>query len=46
MFSDNAPITLVKLMGNYYAITESPFIHQINTDTLETVLKVRNSYFH
>ncbi|MPC85137.1 Beta,beta-carotene 15,15'-dioxygenase [Portunus trituberculatus] len=41
MFSDNAPVGVVKFGGEYYCITEAPFLHKIDPTTLETISKVR-----
>ncbi|KAK7070188.1 Beta,beta-carotene 9',10'-oxygenase, partial [Halocaridina rubra] len=40
MFSDNAPVGVVKFGGEYYCTTEAPFIHKIDPTTLETISKV------
>ncbi|KAG7157614.1 carotenoid isomerooxygenase-like [Homarus americanus] len=40
MFSDNAPIGVVTFGGEYYCITEAPFLHKIDPTTLETISKV------
>ncbi|XP_064108966.1 carotenoid isomerooxygenase-like [Macrobrachium nipponense] len=40
MFSDNAPVGVVKFGGEYYCITEAPFLHKIDPTTLETISKV------
>ncbi|XP_050736587.1 carotenoid isomerooxygenase-like [Eriocheir sinensis] len=40
MFSDNAPVGVVKFGGEHYCITEAPFLHKINPTTLETINKV------
>lgn len=40
LFSDNAPVTLARYGGSYYATTEAPFLHRVNVDTLETLEKV------
>ena len=41
MFSDNAPVGVVKFGGEHYCITEAPFLHKIDPTTLETISKVR-----
>lgn len=40
MISDNAPVALVEIGGNTYATTESPFLHRVDLDTLETLEKI------
>ncbi|XP_068202819.1 carotenoid isomerooxygenase-like [Palaemon carinicauda] len=40
MFSDNAPVGVVKFGGEYYCTTEAPFLHKIDPTTLETISKV------
>nr|XP_027223258.1 carotenoid isomerooxygenase-like [Penaeus vannamei] len=40
MFSDNAPVGVVTFGGEYYCITEAPFLHKIDPTTLETISKV------
>ncbi|CAL4146233.1 unnamed protein product, partial [Meganyctiphanes norvegica] len=40
LFSDNAPIALEKYGGDWYAVTEAPFLHKIDPTTLETISKV------
>lgn len=40
MFSDNAPVGVVKFGGEYFCVTEAPFLHKINPATLETVSKI------
>lgn len=39
-FSDNTAVGLVEICGKYYAMTETPFMNQINIDTLETLERV------
>lgn len=41
MFSDNAPVAVVTFGGEYYCVTEAPFLHKIDPTTLETISKVR-----
>nr|XP_027223259.1 beta,beta-carotene 15,15'-dioxygenase-like [Penaeus vannamei] len=40
LFSDNAPVGVVVFGGEYYCITEAPFLHKIDPSTLETLSKV------
>ncbi|XP_063588330.1 beta,beta-carotene 15,15'-dioxygenase-like isoform X2 [Penaeus indicus] len=40
LFSDNAPVGVVVFGGEYYCITEAPFLHKIDPSTLETISKV------
>ncbi|KAK4313520.1 hypothetical protein Pmani_015136 [Petrolisthes manimaculis] len=40
MFSDNAPVGVVRFGGEYYCITEAPFLHKINPNNLETLSKI------
>ncbi|XP_071512555.1 carotenoid isomerooxygenase-like [Panulirus ornatus] len=40
MFSDNAPVAVVTFGGEYYCVTEAPFLHKIDPTTLETISKV------
>nr|XP_045609656.1 carotenoid isomerooxygenase-like [Procambarus clarkii] len=40
MFSDNAPVGVVVFGGEYYCITEAPFLHKIDPVTLDTLSKV------
>jgi len=40
LFSDNAPIALEKYGGDWYAVTEAPFVHKIDPTTLETISKI------
>lgn len=44
MFSDNAPIGIVNFGGEWYCITEAPFLHKIDPTTLETISKVRSKF--
>ncbi|CAL4102851.1 unnamed protein product, partial [Meganyctiphanes norvegica] len=39
-FSDNTPVGLVEVCGKYYAMTETPFMNQIDINTLETIERV------
>ncbi|KAK4298434.1 hypothetical protein Pmani_029226 [Petrolisthes manimaculis] len=36
MFSDNALVCVVEVGGRHFAMCETPFMHEINPDTLET----------
>ncbi|CAL4061249.1 unnamed protein product, partial [Meganyctiphanes norvegica] len=36
-FSDNTAVGLVEVCGKYYAMTETPFMNQIDINTLETI---------
>ena len=35
MFSDNALVTVADFGGRYYAMCETPFLLEVNPDTLE-----------
>jgi len=39
LFSDNAPISIEKYGGDWYAVTEAPFVHKVDPTTLETISK-------
>uniref|UniRef100_A0A665UBM7 Carotenoid-cleaving dioxygenase, mitochondrial n=1 Tax=Echeneis naucrates TaxID=173247 RepID=A0A665UBM7_ECHNA len=42
---DNASVSFVKYKGDYYASTETNFMHRVNPETLETLEKVDWSKF-
>uniref|UniRef100_A0A665UAR7 Carotenoid-cleaving dioxygenase, mitochondrial n=1 Tax=Echeneis naucrates TaxID=173247 RepID=A0A665UAR7_ECHNA len=43
--TDNASVSFVKYKGDYYASTETNFMHRVNPETLETLEKVDWSKF-
>lgn len=45
MFSDNALVSVVNIGPQHYAMCETPFMLQVNTQSLETEERVRCYFF-